>query len=534
MSKNNPNEKIEELISALQNIKTEKSSLYDNNEKKIQKFLRLKEGLNTSSQKIVGYLNLIKEEIGKCEEKQKEICNFISPEKNIHEPAEKHPLKIFKYRRSLLTSLMNKDSYQTIYNIFLTFLIFMIGISVTSHHIENKDLLDTEIFSSFLQGFSKYIYLIFVKNLIGVVFVTMILLFKRFSQNFIVSLLVKVGLLALLYFIRLLPTDGMSLLFKLMHYLECFTLLIKIYVFYLEKIMKVSLKHLKDSCVVDEKKIAEISKNKTLVIIDDGENGLQYDLKSDNFIKDIKNFVYFYFAPTLVYRDLYPLEKEIKIYEVIKHFLNLSLSVIFAVFMFETKINPMFDDAKLSLRSKETFVQTLVGFVLYSILILFMLFYGVIHSLMNLYGELTKFGDRNFYGSFYTASSPEKFYKKLFSIYEDFLCNYFKAFYSPWVFYLIRLGFYSFVAEYSILNATGFRSPIFSCVFILTHLVSIPFKYFKTQKKILFSWFILSFGMGILFMFEYIEYFVHISKQWSHNNSLSEKLYPKIFYILFY
>jgi hypothetical protein len=113
-SNNSNNDKIEELISALQNLKTEKSSLYANKEKKFENFLLLKEDLNTSSQKIVDYLNLIKKELDICEEKQKEICDFFTPDKIVLEPSVNEPIKLFKYRKSLLTSLMYKDSYQTI------------------------------------------------------------------------------------------------------------------------------------------------------------------------------------------------------------------------------------------------------------------------------------------------------------------------------------------------------------------------------------------------------------------------------------
>jgi hypothetical protein len=405
----------------------------------------------------------------------------------------------------------------------------MIGISVTSHYIENKALFDTEIFSSFLQGFSRYIYLIILKTFIGLLFVAATLFFKRIFGKFLTSLIVKAGLLILFYFIRFLSTEGMSLFFKIMHFFGCFTLLVKIYAFYLEKFIKVSFIRMKSSCSNEESKVNDLKTN--FIIIDDGEKGLHFEIKPFNFMKELKCFLYFYFAPTLVYRDHYPLEKEIKFHEVLKHFLNLFLSVTFAVFMFETKINPMFDEAKLTLKSSDTFIQTLVGFILYSILLLFMIFYGIIHSLMNLYGELTKFGDRHFYGSFYTASSPQNFYKKLVIIYEDFLCNYFKPFYTPWIFFILRLGFYSLLAEYSILNATGYYSPIFTFVFVLSNAVSIPFRYFNSQKKILFSWLIVSFGMGILFMFQYIEYFVHISKEWKHNNSLIERLCPKFFYL---
>jgi sterol O-acyltransferase len=537
--KTNSSDKIEDLINTLNSLKNEKDKRREENAKGISIIEQEKEKLSESSQKIIKYLNLIQEELKTCEQSKQNIadCGNIQPEKK---KKEESLIKKFISRESHLTELMKKDSYQTIYNIFMSLLMILTGIHVSSYYIETHNLFNFNFFIDCLQGTYTNFIFFFSKIGISVFFIIFIHIVKDIYQKGnkpFAWFLFYSSYIALFYSYKyLFDTQGMSLLIKLIHHFNNVTMLCKIYAYYCEKVVKVSYILSKDENGENGHDDKNLGHGMSLILKDEESyDKVHFEFKKVNLFKEIKNFIYFYFAPTLIYRDVYPMRNNINFKEAFKHIIHMMLSFVFSVLLFETNINHNFSEAKLTLHKFDTLVQVLVGFIICSIILLFIIFFGMAHSYLGFYAEITKFDDRHFYDDFYSAKNPIKFYSKLTLYYEDFLDAYFKPFFSEYkrMYSLVRLAFYCIMSEYAFLSSTGLYCPFISFVIIFSHIISFPLSLLKTQKKVLFNWMIVSLGMGLLVMVNYIEFVISESQEWSHNNTrFMRKALPKIWYII--
>lgn len=539
-NKLNSSDKIEDLISTLNTLKNEKDILRKENVNGIDIIEKEKEKLSESSDKIIKYLNLIQDELKTCEQSKQKIsdCGNIKPEKI---KKERSSIKKFISRESLLTELMKKDSYLTIYNIFISLLVILTGIHISSYYIETHNLINSSFIYECIQGTYTNIIFFFSKIGISVFFVILIHIIKDIYQKgnkpFAWFLFYSSYFYLFYSFKYLFNTQGMSLLIKLIHHFNNVTALCKIYAYYCEKVVKVSYSLSKDENGhqngYDDKNLGH---GMSLIIKDEeGNEKVHFEFKKVNIFKEIKNFIYFYFAPTLIYRDVYPMRNRINFKEAIKHVIHIILTFVFSVLLFETNINHNFSEAKMTLHKFDTLVQVLVGFIICSIILLFILFFGLAHSYLGFYAEITKFDDRHFYGDFYSAKNPIKFYSKLTLYYEDFLDAYFKPFFSNYkrVYPLLRLSFYCLMSEYAFLSSTGLYCPFISFVIIFSHIISFPLSILKSQKKVLLNWMIVSLGMGLVVMVNYIEFVISESQEWNHNNTrFMRRALPKIWYII--
>jgi hypothetical protein len=558
-------DKFDDLISNLRNLKEDKSNVDNKLLKSLEQFQHEKELYTESSARIATCLENLKNEIEIMEEKKITLKKNLSEKNDFSSQIKMNPsnlfYKKFLHQESLLTELMKKDNYKTIYNVFLSFLIFYICIFMLESYIENKNPFDFTLFSKEFQGFTTFVWYMFVKLLFSIIFVVFINFLKGdkyLSIYFFSSLILTFSLVFKYNF----PSDNFSFFLKLINYCQNTIFGLKLISYFIEKryfFSYYSYKEFKrDSNVNENENGDELqllkNKNMNIIIEDDGGNNdeITFKFRSVNYFIEVKNFLYFCICPTLIYRDKYPMLKQINYYKLFVHFMNIVLSFSFSLLIFQLKISSIFADGKFKLLNYGNLIQTLVSVILSSLTLLFTIFYGVFHSLLNLFAELCKFSDRKFYGGFWNSKTPMKSFTKLMYYYEDFLNFYIKPFFfsinkisngkhntgGNFIihFEIIKILFYCFLLDYIFLSTAGVCTPIISFILIASSIISYPISSIKNHQIILFNWIIFSLAFGLIVMIHSIEYLVvnSDSDEWKMIELRSYmKLVPKIFYIIF-
>jgi len=129
---------------------------------------------------------------------------------------------------------------------------------------------------------------------------------------------------------------------------------------------------------------------------------------------EFKQYVYFSFAPTLIYRDQYPtLPRQIRWVHVGVHLFNFFAGIFFTAIMFKCHTVPNFTAISMERLTASTVAVAFISSVLPGTMVFLNLFFGVNHSLQSLFAELLSFADRRFYSDWWNAEGPEDFYKGL-------------------------------------------------------------------------------------------------------------------------
>jgi len=114
----------------------------------------------------------------------------------------------------------------------------------------------------------------------------------------------------------------------------------------------------------------------------------------------VGRYIYFSFAPTLIYRDTYPLlSSDVRWVEAGKHGLNFLLVVGFTYLLSVVFVAPQFKHTALYPGDMQAFVLSVFHSMLPGSLLLVLIFYGVLHSWLNMWAELLRFGDRGQFAS---------------------------------------------------------------------------------------------------------------------------------------
>lgn len=134
-----------------------------------------------------------------------------------------------------------------------------------------------------------------------------------------------------------------------------------------------------------------------------------HDLQSE-----FRLYTYFSFAPTLIYRDKYPiLPRQIRFSHVSVHVFNFLASILFTAIMFKCHTVPHFTSIDMNSLKSTTIAVAFISSVLPGMMVFLNIFFGVIHSFQSLFSELLCFADRRFYSDWWNAQGPEDLYKGL-------------------------------------------------------------------------------------------------------------------------
>ncbi|XP_015119013.1 sterol O-acyltransferase 1 isoform X2 [Diachasma alloeum] len=230
-------------------------------------------------------------------------------------------------------------------------------------------------------------------------------------------------------------------------------------------------------------------------------------------------FLYFMFAPTLVYRDNYPRTRTIRWSFVVSCFVEVIFVMFFVAFLYERFISPTYGDYGRDPITVRNFTPKLFNSMLPGMGMYMCGFYCLLHAWFNAWAELLKFGDRMFYRDWWTATSFDAFYRNWNIVVHDWLYTYlYKDCYeiivpgnkhvATFIVFGISALFHEFILSIS------FRL-FYPMLFLFFGGIGYPLVYItrKTPRNFgnLFLWLLLSFGNGALLTFYSSEYFARVN-----------------------
>jgi diacylglycerol O-acyltransferase-1 len=126
------------------------------------------------------------------------------------------------------------------------------------------------------------------------------------------------------------------------------------------------------------------------------------------------HYVRFLIAPTCCYQLSYPMTARISKIFVLKRLIEMILGNMFVSYLVYQHCTPVCEEARIPIRDKDylkVFQLTLKMAVPAAYCWLTM-FYCVFHSYLNLFAELTRFGDRRFYSDWWNANNLGEYWRK--------------------------------------------------------------------------------------------------------------------------
>ncbi|KAG5325705.1 SOAT1 acyltransferase, partial [Acromyrmex heyeri] len=223
-------------------------------------------------------------------------------------------------------------------------------------------------------------------------------------------------------------------------------------------------------------------------------------------------YLYFLFAPTLVYRDEYPRTKRIRWMVVIRNFAEVGLAIFYLAFILEHLIIPVFHMYGTQRVEWKWFAENIIKSIIPGILYMFIGQYLLLHAWLNAWAEMLQFADRLFYKDWWNSTTYDMFFRTWNVVVHDWLYTYiYKDIYeivvprnrtlSASAVFFISAIFH----EYIIAFAFGFFYPMMFIIFFL-----IGFALFFVRKLItnnIFMWLSWCIGVCILFSLYSIEYY---------------------------
>ena len=125
----------------------------------------------------------------------------------------------------------------------------------------------------------------------------------------------------------------------------------------------------------------------------------------------LSSYVYFLFAPTLVFQEEYPKSKSRNIFRILVLIYEILVLLLCVFTTVQWVITPLSVVGKQPLTPK-MIVTSLFPTALLGLTIMLSLFYGFYHSWPNIWSEILKFGDRQFYCKFWAEPDPQALYRK--------------------------------------------------------------------------------------------------------------------------
>ena len=141
-------------------------------------------------------------------------------------------------------------------------------------------------------------------------------------------------------------------------------------------------------------------------------------------LKELKRFTYFFFAPTLIYRDTYARNKTFRLQVFLKNVFTCLVLVLYLWTVFKAMCIPVFKHTAENPGSLHQFITSVIFSTVSGIICLLTLFYGVLHSWMNVFAEIITFGDRQFYEDWWNVKDFAGYYRKWNIIVHEFLYHY--------------------------------------------------------------------------------------------------------------
>ncbi|NWU99718.1 SOAT1 acyltransferase, partial [Upupa epops] len=141
-------------------------------------------------------------------------------------------------------------------------------------------------------------------------------------------------------------------------------------------------------------------------------------------IPRISQYLYFLFAPTLIYRDSYPRNPTVRWGYVATKFAQVLGSLFYAYYIFVRLCIPQFHNSGQESFHLRGLVLCIFNSILPGVLIFFLVFFAFLHCWLNAFAEMLRFADRMFYKDWWNSTSYANYYRTWNVVVHDWLYYY--------------------------------------------------------------------------------------------------------------
>ncbi|CAF2996933.1 unnamed protein product [Rotaria sp. Silwood2] len=250
---------------------------------------------------------------------------------------------------------------------------------------------------------------------------------------------------------------------------------------------------------------------------------------------DFSQYLYFLFAPTLIYRDQYPRNTIIRWDFVLKMFGEFIASVFYVYYVVVRFCIPTYANLNHSEITLPIFLSVLFNSIMPGSLFLVLGFYGFLHCWLNAFAEMLRFADRMFYDDWWNSTSFAAYYRKWNVVVHDWLYTYvYREIYIltgrknrsiPAICVLLLSAIFH---EYIMISALGFFYPVMFLLFGVLGLICLFL--LPRHKGVAYNiliWLLLFVGVGLQSCLYFME--TYARKSCLTNNTFWDKLIPRSF-----
>uniref|UniRef100_A0A3Q3EGA9 O-acyltransferase n=1 Tax=Labrus bergylta TaxID=56723 RepID=A0A3Q3EGA9_9LABR len=180
-------------------------------------------------------------------------------------------------------------------------------------------------------------------------------------------------------------------------------------------------------------------------------------------VPQLSQYLYFLFAPTLIYRDQYPRNPTIRWSYVATKLLQVLGSLFYAYYVFVRLCIPQFRSISLQLFDLRTMVLCVFNSILPGVLVLFLGFFAFLHCWLNAFAEMLDWWNSTSFANYYRTWNVVVHDWLFYYVYRDFLWVS-KRFRPAAILFVFTVS--AVVHEYILAICFGFFYPVLFCLFM--------------------------------------------------------------------
>ena len=249
----------------------------------------------------------------------------------------------------------------------------------------------------------------------------------------------------------------------------------------------------------------------------------------------VEHFVYYLFAPTLVFRTAYPRTEKVDMNRAMSYASQFLLVVILDFYSIAPFVRS-FSEYGTGKMEVTTYIFKIFMGCLMGVLTLFSIWYGILHCWSSLWAEMLRFADRKFYDKWWLLGSYSKYYREWNVVVHDWLHNYVyrevivltsgNRSIGALATFLLSAVFHELIITLSL----GFYYPVLFVMFaglgVVIYFISLRFPHFDSSMGNIFLFFSVFLGWSFQIAFYSSEYYSRINCP-QVNNFWVDKLFPR-------
>ncbi|CEF62080.1 O-acyltransferase [Strongyloides ratti] len=138
----------------------------------------------------------------------------------------------------------------------------------------------------------------------------------------------------------------------------------------------------------------------------------------------LKQFNYFMFAPTFIYKNSYPSYPTRSWKKVGNYFIQCLICIYIVDLIFMQQVYPYFSEMNYNENNIVTLIYAIFPSIIPGMICLMMLFYGILHCWLNMFAEALQFGDRLFYDNWWKSKNMAQYYRDWNLVVHEWLYSY--------------------------------------------------------------------------------------------------------------